>query len=107
MRSETVHWRPCHRFGAAAALLFALTGCGDILTVDNPSSILDEDLNSESGIAALTAGVAGDFNAAFTGTAVWAALLSDELIHTGTAPAERNVSLGEVATEPADRKSVV
>lgn len=81
-------------------LVVLMSGC-DLLTVDNPSSILDEDLDTESGVAAISAGVAGDFNAAYTSTALWAALLSDELLHTGTAPAERNASLGEVAVEPA------
>ena len=90
------------RRGAAIALLLATTaGCESLLTVDNPSSILDEDLDTEAGIAALTAGVAGDFNDAYTTTALWVALLSDELLHTGTAPSERNASLGDVAVEDA------
>jgi hypothetical protein len=90
------------RRAAAAVLLgFTAAGCDGLLTVDNPSSILDEDLNSPSGAAALAAGVAGSFNGAYSAEAVWSALLSDELLHTGTAPAERNASLGDVDVEAA------
>lgn len=77
-------------------LSLASAGCGDLLSVDNPSSILEEDLNTEAGVAAVSAGLAGDFNEAFTSTAFWVALLSDELLHAGTAPSYRNASLGEV-----------
>lgn len=77
-------------------VVVAVAGCGDILSVDNPSSILEEDLNTEAGVDAIAAGVAGDFNAAYTSTAFWVALLSDEMLHAGTAPAYRNSSLGEV-----------
>jgi len=86
---------------AVALLLLATAGCDALLTVDNPSSILDEDLDSAAGVAALAAGAAGNFNAAYTSAALWSALLSDELLHTGTAPAERNASLGIVEVEPA------
>lgn len=93
--------RRIRRSGAILLLLLTTAACDSLLTVDNPSSILEEDLNSETAVAAVAAGVAGDFNEAYTETALWAALLSDEMIHTGTAPAERNASLGEVAVEDA------
>lgn len=99
MSSRMEFRRTLGQVGGALTVI-VMTGC-DLLTVDNPSSILDEDLNSEGSIPAISAGVAGDFNAAYTSTALWAGLLSDELIHTGTAPAERNVSLGEVDVEAA------
>lgn len=97
----------CDRFrgvlGGALMMvsLLAATACDSLLTVDNPSSILDDDLNTTEGVSALTAGVAGDFNEAYTANALWVALLSDELLHTGTAPSERNASLGDVAAEDA------
>lgn len=93
--------RGIRRGGAVLMFVVATTACEDLLTVDNPSSILEGDLDTEAGVAAIAAGVAGDFNAAFTSSALWAALLSDEMIHTGTAPAERNTSLGDVAVEAA------
>lgn len=103
-RRQTIRTGVRRPFGACVALSLAVLvagGCDDLLSVDNPSSILDEDLNTPAGVAALAAGVAGSFNGAFSNAAVWSALLSDELIHTGTAPAQRNASLGDVAVEAA------
>lgn len=89
------------RCWAAIPLLLVMAGCDGLLTVENPGAIRDEDLDTPEGVAALAAGVAGSFNAAYTSAALWSALLSGELLHAGTAPAERNASLGLVDTEPA------
>lgn len=88
-------YRPIRAAGLLVALL-ATAACGDLLSVDNPSSILEDDLNTPQGVSAVAAGVAGDFNGAYTRTAFWVALLSDEMLHVGTAAIYRNASLGEV-----------
>jgi len=94
---------PRHRarcWWSAVPLLLVAAGCDGLLTVENPGAIRDEDLDTPEGVAAVSAGVAGSFNAAYTSAALWSALLSGELLHAGTAPAERNASLGMVETEP-------
>jgi hypothetical protein len=77
--------------------VMALGACS--MDVDNPTMIQDEDLNTEESIAAIAAGVAGDFAEAMIvpgggGLITAGAMLSDELVHVGTWIGLRGLSDG-------------
>ncbi len=91
MNTARVHGRSDRRgmprSARAASLALACAGivaCGDILTVENPQDILDEDLDSPAAISALSAGVAGDFAFAYGRNLLMTGILSDEIKHTGS-----------------------
>lgn len=77
-----------------------LAGCSDMLTVENPQEILDQDLNSELAIDAVINGVAGDFAYAYSYVAYMTGHLADELIHTGSDTGIRAPSNGDTRTVP-------
>lgn len=79
------------------------------LSVDNPGSVEDQDLNNPEGIRAVVNGVQGDFANATTtpgggGIYTSGALLSDELVHCGTWMPIRMLSDGvTINTEPENQ----
>lgn len=79
---------------AIGCVLFTLSGCNDVLTVDNPQDILDIDLDSELGIKALTNGVLGDLAVAWDDLVYMSSQMADEMIHTGSDSGIRRPSEG-------------
>lgn len=61
-----------------------LAGCGDLLQVDAPGRIADTDLNNESAIPGLVAGMAYDLNSAYDATLQDVTIFTDELWHGGS-----------------------
>lgn len=63
-----------------AALLAVTAGaCSDFLKVSNPGAIEEADVNNPAYIGLLVNGVIGEFQPAFTSTALYSAILTDEL----------------------------
>ncbi len=93
--------------GGVVAIALLVYSCD--LGVDNPEDIEDEDLNSPQGIEVLLNGVHGDFAFSTTqpgggGIYTSAALLSDELVHSGTWMPLRMLSDGvSINTEPENQ----
>ncbi len=76
----------------------ALTGCE--LTVDAPDRVLDRDLDVMEAVTALVAGAARDYSYALAvpgggGTITAGAMLTDELVHSGSWIGLRGLSDGE------------
>lgn len=73
---------------AAAVLVaaVALAGCGDegLFDVKNPGKILDEDLNTSKGVAALVTGMSSDFSSSYDEVSFLGARLSDEVAGSGS-----------------------
>lgn len=74
------------RMLSVIAMLAALplVGCGDILDVEAPGRIADSDLNNESAIPGLVAGMAYDLNTAYDATLQDVAIFDGELWHGGS-----------------------
>ncbi len=72
------------RLLATGALLVAGTGCGDFLEVDNPASLLDEDLERKELLATLANTPEGNLTGTYSGLLTRHGLLSDELFHPTT-----------------------
>lgn len=68
--------------GALLTLTAALTlgACDDLLRVDNPGAIVEEDLSNPEMIPMLVNGVVGEFQPGFSGHAFYTATFSDELV---------------------------
>ena len=74
----------CVQIGALAALL-PLMACGDILNVEAPGRIADENLNSLNAFPALVAGMAYDLTNAYDATVLYTLpIASGELFHSGS-----------------------
>lgn len=71
-----------------------LTGCTDMLTTDNPSEILAQDLKDAKALPILLNGVAGDFNYAYTYAHVAVGHFANELWHTGSQTGWRELNIG-------------
>jgi hypothetical protein len=82
-----------------SVLILLSWGCKDILNVENPNQITDDDLNVDTAIPAIVAGVAADFSIQYEWTIICSGLLSNELIHIGSFPTFREMYLGEVSDE--------
>jgi len=83
--------------GLAVLCSIALWGCGDLLTVDNPSQIADRDLDLPEALEPLVAGVAGEFAMAYRYTAINMAMYANEMQHTGSYPSWRVWDVGASA----------
>lgn len=86
----------------------ALASCD--LAVDNPTMIEDGDLDNPDAVAAIAAGVAGDFAYATVvpgggGMYVAGAMLTDELVHVGTWVGLRGLSDGESRNDWVESQS--
>jgi len=71
-----------------------LTGCTDLLTPDNPSEILAEDLKDPRALPILLAGVAGDYNYMYSYAIVTTGHFASELWHTGSQGGWRELNRG-------------
>jgi hypothetical protein len=71
-----------------------VTGCKDMLTTDNPSEILAEDLNDPNALPILMNGVAGDFNYMYSNAIVTLGHYAKELWHTGSMGGFRELNSG-------------
>jgi hypothetical protein len=78
MKNRT-HWIA----GLVLALL-PLAGCGDLLDVDAPGTIADDDLNTENAISGLVVGMSYDLSEAYDNITQEIALASGELWHGGS-----------------------
>lgn len=73
-----------------------LPSCSDMLTVEDPQSYADEDLNREEAIPAVANGVLGEFYTSLDDFILVTALLSDEYEHTGTWNDWDEISTGKI-----------
>ena len=89
--------RMLHGVHNSLVVLFCIgvAGCDDLLTVENPQDILDENLESPEAINALSAGVAGDFAFAYGRNLLMTGILSDEIKHTGSQSGLRQPDEGD------------
>ena len=69
----------------ALVAAFAVTGCDEgLFDVKNPGRILDDDLNTAAGVASLVTGMSSDFSASYDNLAFTTAILSDEIVGSGS-----------------------
>lgn len=68
----------------AVGLAVLLTGCGDIFDVENPGSLLDEDLASPGLIEALANTTEGNLTGTYSGLNTRSGLLNGEIFHPST-----------------------
>ena len=81
MRLMKNRWLPM----VALVATFGMSGCSDeLFDVKNPGRILDEDLNTQRGIAALVTGMSADFSEGYDEQAFTTAILSDEVVGSGS-----------------------
>lgn len=74
-----------HRVNALALVLgLAATGCGDFLTVENPGSILDDDLNTVTAMPGLVTGMSYDLSRALDDVLQNSSIMGDDLYHGGS-----------------------
>ena len=66
------------------ALALPLAACGDLLDVDAPGLIADDDLNNRDAVEGLVTGMSYDFTQALNGINDFIALASGELWHGGS-----------------------
>lgn len=72
-------------FMGALVAAVATVGCDDsIFDVTNPGRILDDDLNTARGVASLVTGMSSDFSAAYDNLSFTTAILSDEIVGSGS-----------------------
>ncbi len=84
---------------AMAAALFALTACrGDLLDVDDSGVIIPADLDDSgpAGIPTVVNGVVGAYHDAVNGITRYSALLTDEMIYSGTFPTRYQVDIRRI-----------
>ncbi|NIY08401.1 MAG: RagB/SusD family nutrient uptake outer membrane protein [Gemmatimonadetes bacterium] len=72
-----------HRFGVLAAFL-SLAGCGDILDVEAPGRIADENLNNPNAFDAIVEGMSADLTGAFDQMTYISPIAAGELFHSGS-----------------------
>ena len=81
MNSMKMRWLPM----VALVASFGMAGCSDSLfDVKNPGKIMDDDLNTEAGVAALVTGMSSDFSTSYDGLAFGVARLTDEMVGSGS-----------------------
>src|SRR5919108_372930 len=83
-------------FASLVALLSAalLASCTDLLTPDNPSEILAEDLEDPRALPILLAGVAGDYDYMYSYAIVTTGHFANEIWHTGSQGGWRELNRG-------------
>jgi len=64
---------------SAVFVAAVLAGCSDFLKVSNPGAIEEANVNNPAYMTLLVNGVIGEFQPAFTGTALYSAILTDEV----------------------------
>lgn len=76
--------RGLRRLAVGALGVLALTACSDFLDVENPASLLDEDLNRTELLNTLANTTEGNLTGTYSSLNVRSGLLSDELFHPRT-----------------------
>ena len=72
-------------FLGALVAAVASTGCDEsIFDVKNPGRILDDDLNTAQGVKSLVTGMSSDFSASYDNLSFTVAILSDEIVGSGS-----------------------
>jgi len=67
------------------AAIVALAGCEEgLFEVKNPGRILDDDLNTSQGVNSLVTGMSSDFSASYDNMSFATAILSDEIVGSGS-----------------------
>jgi hypothetical protein len=64
---------------AAVAIAAGVAGCSDFLQVENPGAVEEKNVDNPAYLQLLVNGVIGEFQPAFTSTALYSGVLSDEL----------------------------
>ncbi len=72
--------------GVGVALVFASTACDQVLEVNNPGDVTEEGLRGEEALPVVVNGVYGDLQDAYDEAVQFAALFTDELVHSGSFP---------------------
>lgn len=72
--------------GVGIAFVFAATACDQVLEVNNPGDVTEEGLAGEEALPVVVNGVYGDFQDAYDEVVQFAALFTDELVHSGSFP---------------------
>ena len=67
-------------------LIFASAACDQILEVSNPGDVTEEGLQGEEALPVVVNGVYGDLQDAYDEVVQFAALFTDELVHSGSFP---------------------
>lgn len=80
-----------HLLMMMASLIFVSTACDQILEVTNPGDVTEEGLQGEDALPVVVNGVYGDFQDAYDEAVEFAALFTDELIHSGSFPSYAQV----------------
>lgn len=87
----------------ALVATFGMTGCSDSLfEVKNPGRILDADLNTSAGVAALVTGMSSDFSSSYDNLAFNSAILTDEMVGSGSYFSTGRYRRGLFDSEDAD-----
>ena len=73
-----------HVDGLALSLMLGVAGCADFLTVENPGSVLDEDLSTVTGMPGLVTGMSFDLSRALDDVLQNSSIMSDDLYHGGS-----------------------
>lgn len=80
--------------GLIITFSLSISGCG-IFDVENPGSIVEEDLNIDTAVPAIVAGAGGDLSVAVGNTlgsvVTFSGIMTDELQHVGSYPTWREV----------------
>jgi hypothetical protein len=84
------------RYAWAGAMLLAVIGCKDLLSVQNPQAFTNDAANSPPLLPAVAAGAEGDMQVSIGSLATMTGMLSDELWHTGTWSDWLDVSKGTI-----------
>ena len=82
--SRTKRTRGPGGVAVAALLVVSLAGCDDLLSVENPASLLDEDLERPELLATLAATPEANIPGTMSSLNSRSGLLSDELLHPST-----------------------
>lgn len=91
--------RTAVRVLGAALVVGALGACHDVLTIADPQSFSNSDLNDPAILGAVANGVEGQFQQIYDDAIVVSGLLSDELIDTSTWIDWADISLGRVRAD--------
>lgn len=94
------------RTGVAAALLFAVAGCKDVLNVSNPGALKEEQLTNPALEQFIVNGAVGEFQYAYGYYALWSAMLSDEAYTDHTEVGIRELSLHTISDINTTNESV-
>lgn len=88
------------RWAGALAVLAAVGGCKDLLTVQNPQVFTNDAANSDILLPAVAAGAEGDMQVSVDNMVIMSGMLSDEFWHTGTWSDWLDVSKGLIRKNP-------